>query len=269
MPSANQGSSARLEGDEQRILRNLSGRIADELDGPTIVPLDYPRAPLRLVVSSPREVELRTRSCAKEPHTIAWIERELRPGDVFYDIGANIGAYSLVAAARLQERGTVVAFEPSYSSFSRLCDNIVLNGLADVVVPIPLPLAAATGVGTFSYKRLFPGSESHAVESDLPQHVPTAREPAYRQRALTVRLDDLIATFGLPRPNHVKLDVDGAELVVLSGAEEMLDSPELKTLMIEIHEDLEKDVVVLLEQHGFVLAERHPASRCWYGLFHR
>jgi FkbM family methyltransferase len=269
MAKSKKASAPELEGDDQRILRRLSARLDDDLDGPQIISLDYPRVPLRLVISSPREVDLRSRSCAKEPHTIAWIERELSPGDVFYDIGANIGAYTLVAAVQMERRGTVVAFEPSYSSFSRLCDNIVLNDVEEAVMPIPLPLAERTGVGHFNYKRLFPGSNSNFVESDLPQHVPTACEPAYRQRALTVRLDDLVDTFGLPRPNHVKIDVDGAELIVLCGSEATLDSPELRTVMIEIHEQVAPEVVSLLEQHGFELEERYPASGCWYGLFRR
>jgi hypothetical protein len=49
----------------------------------------------------------------------------------------------------------------------------------------------------------------------------------------------------------------------------MLDSPELRTLMVEIHDDLAQEVGSLLARHGFALEERHPAAGCWYGLFRR
>lgn len=71
----------------------------------------------------------------KEPETLEWIERYVRSGDVFYDIGANIGLYSLFAAKRLGGKCKVYAFEPEALNYAQLSRNIFLNGLSGIVVP--------------------------------------------------------------------------------------------------------------------------------------
>src|SRR5579872_3231912 len=65
--------------------------------------LDYAASRIRLLVSS-SEIGVRLRSVEKEPFTVEWIEQSLRPGEVFYDIGANVGAYSLIAARATANR---------------------------------------------------------------------------------------------------------------------------------------------------------------------
>ena len=111
--------------------------------------IDYGGADIVIGVTSRTEILSRLRPCAKEPWTVAWLERTLRAGDVFYDVGANVGAYSLVAAA-LGRAERVVAVEPGYASYAALCDNIVLNGRQDVVVPLPAVLAGPCRARTTS-----------------------------------------------------------------------------------------------------------------------
>jgi hypothetical protein len=67
-----------------------------------------------------REYSRYVKMFIKEPGTCEWIDREVKPGDVFYDIGANIGVYSIMAARRVGETGRVFAFEPHSGNFSRL-----------------------------------------------------------------------------------------------------------------------------------------------------
>src|SRR5262245_25440744 len=74
--------------------------------------LDYPRSDIYLDVQSSDEYYLRLRSCYKEPETVEWIEKFVRENDVFYDIGANVGAYSLIASRFANGKATVYAFEP-------------------------------------------------------------------------------------------------------------------------------------------------------------
>src|SRR5690348_17425764 len=105
--------------------------------------LDYDPHPIRLLVSS-REIGLRLVSAEKEPFTVEWLERSLEPGQVFYDIGANVGAYSLIAAKTTANRARIFAFEPSPASFLDLCRNVSLNGCAESVVPLPLALWSRT-----------------------------------------------------------------------------------------------------------------------------
>jgi FkbM family methyltransferase len=234
--------------------------------------LDYPRAAIYLKVTSDAEV-LRLRACTKEPWTVEWIEGRVGPGEVLYDIGANVGAFSLVAAKRPRGPAHVVAFEPGYANFSALCDNIVLNDAADAITPMPIGLSAETKLATFNYRKVSPGTAVHAWGERKSR---LRFQPEYRQRVLTYRLDDLISQFDLPPPNHVKIDVDGSELSVLQGASHCLDQPNVRTLMIEVERHAADAIVHLLGERGFSLARKFEKYNpqgdlmsIWYGLFAR
>ena len=85
--------------------------------------MDY--TPKRILMTADTKSQFnRLRSNQKEPETAAWIETELRAGDVLYDIGANVGAYSLIAWAASGGQSKVYAFEASFSTFESLCRNI-------------------------------------------------------------------------------------------------------------------------------------------------
>ena len=103
------------------------------------VQLDYPSADIWLHVTTEVERKYRVHACRKEPWTVEWLDGCVQPGDVLYDIGANVGAFTLIAAVGRGARA--VAFEPSYANYGRLCENLHLNGCDGAVVPFPLPLA--------------------------------------------------------------------------------------------------------------------------------
>lgn len=255
----------------RRLLKQLSGASPDQLP-PAIIPLDYPSRSLHLYVSSKVERTSRAFSCRKEPATVAWIET-LAYGDVFYDVGANVGAYSLVAAGCVGPTGRVVSFEPSYASFAHLCDNIVLNGLAEVILPVPLPLGARTMLAALNYHKLVPGHARHAVGGDADAR---GTAPVYQQPVLLTRLDDLVDGYRLPLPSFIKIDVDGAEPDVLEGAARTLANPRVRELMIEVDEANTDTVLRALGQVGFLLTDRHDRTRddgtpvpLWYGRFTR
>ena len=108
----------------QRLPGDLVGHLKSRLR--PVGRLDY--APKRIDMHIDSAWQLfRLGSCAKEPETIRWLESELRPGDTFYDIGANVGAYSLVAFAITAGQAKIVAFEPGFATFTVLCQNIQLN----------------------------------------------------------------------------------------------------------------------------------------------
>jgi FkbM family methyltransferase len=213
--------------------------------------LDYAGGDIRLCVDSWIEHEVRLRSCAKEPETVAWIEQAFRPGDVFYDVGANVGAYSLVAWAHLSGRVRVYAFEPGFATFPQLCRNVALNRAQQAIVPLQVALSDVSGIVEFHYQNVLPGGALHslgeAVDQGGRQFAPSVSLPTP-----AFRLDDFVRQFGLPWPTHLKIDVDGTERRVLAGAGAALSSPSFRSLLIEAS-DLpgeESAVAGLLAAHG-------------------
>ena len=220
--------------------------------------MDYARVPIFIDVSSSMENNVRTRSCAKEPETISWIERDFRPGDVMWDIGANVGAYSLVAAKYFKGKVKVYAIEPSFLNFSQLCRNIALNVCGDVVTPLNIALSEKTCVGRFNYQNFMTGGALHSFGEavDFKNEV---FEPVFRQDILSFSIDDLIHIFGLPVPDHIKLDVDGLETAIMKGAEKTLSNKKVRSILVELG-DRDVPLVEQLKRHGFVVRERHPAG---------
>ncbi len=228
-------------------------RLALRQAAAVVAPLDYRGGGLRLHVESLLEYDKRARSCAKEPETVAWIERNVRPGDVVFDIGANVGAYALVAARFTAGRARVFAFEPGCANFAQLCRNIVLNDCGASVVPLALALSDHTGFDVFHYRSLDSGAALHTLGADAARAVFDQPLPCYR-------LDDLVERFGLPQPNHIKLDVDGIEHAVLQGAERTLKDPALRTVLVETDDGRSgsERITATLAAAGLRLASTHP-----------
>ncbi len=232
--------------------------------------LDYPDAEIHLRVSCNSE-RRRLRACAKEPWTVDWIDQMVCAGEVLYDIGANVGAYSLVAAKKPGGAARVFAFEPSYATLASLCANIVLNEAASHITPLPVAVSNRNALDIFKLLDVEPGAARHSLGPEPSDEGPTV----WAQPVLTYRLDDLIEHFGLPSPNHVKLDVDGGELDVLEGAAATLASPALRSMLIEVSTSLSEQITALLARHGLHLQSKVNVKNkageylVWYGLFAR
>ena len=191
------------------------------------------------------------------PETVAWIETFLKEDDIFYDVGANIGAYSLMAAKYHNSNIKVYAFEPGFSNFPQLVKNIVLNGCEESIIPLQVALSNKTIVGTFNYSNLVSGAALHALGEAIDE-LGRPFKPILRQPVLAYRVDDLVKQFRIPVPNHIKIDVDGAELAVLEGAAETLTDSSVKSIIVEVAEGTEKTahLVELLVGKGFQLLSR-------------
>lgn len=219
--------------------------------------MDYEPRSVLLNIDSRIEYETRLHSCKKEPDTVEWIETFLRGGDVLFDVGANVGAYSLVAAKFFDGGVKVYAFEPAFLNYTQLCKNVYLNGCQGSVVPLPVALSDKTALGVFNYHNLIPGGALHTLGAAV-DHKGEAFVPAFTQHMLSYRLDDLVGQFDIPVPNHIKIDVDGIEMEVLEGARQTLSNPSLRSVIVELEAgEGERQITELLTSKGFELHSKH------------
>ncbi|MBD2156181.1 FkbM family methyltransferase [Leptolyngbya sp. FACHB-16] len=159
-----------------------------------------------------------------EDVAIQAIQQYLHPGQVFVDVGANFGLHTLHAAKQVGEQGFVFAFEPVPSNLKLLRRNIALNGIEHQVLIVPSAVSNQTEA-TLSF---------HVPDEEIP--VTASLSTAEQSRSIqvaNVRLDDYWEMVN--RPIHlIKIDVEGAELEVLRGAENLLQRWR-PHLLIEVH----------------------------------
>jgi len=155
-----------------------------------------------------------------EPETVAWIAG-LPAETVLWDIGANIGLYSLFAAKRGLR---VLAFEPSASSFAALVRNVEINGFDDRISAYCLAFAEETGLVALNMASTAAGHSMHSIE---------AREGGFRQAVLGFAIDDFLRHMDAPAPSAIKLDVDGIEPAILRGAQATLRA-HVREVLVEI-----------------------------------
>lgn len=149
------------------------------------------------------------------------VAKRLRQGDVFYDIGANAGFFSLIASRIVGPFGKCVSFDPDPVNIESISQQIKLNGITNWIV---VQEAVSDGMGRVAFSRSGPGASTG--------HLGEARrgEESIEVRATT--LDEAARRFG--SPNFVKMDVEGEEGRVLKGAARLLreDRP---VFLIELH----------------------------------
>ena len=203
----------------------------------------------------------------KEPETLEWIDRHGGDG-AFYDIGANVGLYSIYYAKT--HGGTVYAFEPSVLNLGLLAKNISINDLAERVVIVPNPLTSENQVAQFHLSMLDEGGSmsTFGVQTGYDGMALDA-QLSYATTGMTL---DFIVGQGLVSqpPSMIKIDVDGIEHLILRGAEEVLMLPSLATVLVEVHDDfqaLAAEVSGLLGAAGFKLVERRHSDMFDGGAF--
>ncbi len=175
----------------------------------------------------------------------------LHPGDVVYDIGANIGWYSLLAARVVGPAGKIIAFEPRVLNAATVQENAAINRLANVTV-IPAAVTDQDGWATF----LDQGSLQGRLGKDDTEAQARRRASKRSKHSYSVvpvlTLDSWIAEADQKPPSVVKIDVEGAEVGVVRGMTETLRSAR-PTLIIELH-GTSTEVADVLDSVGYLHA---------------
>ena len=192
----------------------------------------------------------------KEPETLEWIDESESDG-VFFDIGANVGLYSLYYAAT--KKGKVYAFEPSVFNLSLLAKNIYKNRLHGQIKIITNPLTQQNQFADFTFTTIEEGGALSAFGVDHDHDgKPINKNLIYQTLGLS--LDFLIANNIITeRPSLIKVDVDGIEPVILAGAIETLKHPTCRSVLIETNDtflEQAKSISKILVECGFSLKEK-------------
>ena len=194
-----------------------------------------------------------TTFATKEPETLAWIDR-LPEDCVLWDIGANVGLYTVYAA--LRRKCHVVAFEPSVFNLELLTRNLHLNGLHQQVTLLPLALSDKMGSNLLRMTSTEWGGALSTFGKDVGWDGQSVREifsfPTY---GLT--MDQALGLLCLPAPDFIKMDVDGIEHFLIQGGSKVLK--EVQGILVEINDDFTEQAEVsskLLREAGLTLLEK-------------
>lgn len=175
----------------------------------------------------------------------------LNPEDLFIDVGANVGSYTVLACAVKGAKG--VCFEPVPATFERLLDNLRINGLEDRVTAMNLGLSDGEG------ELLFTTGEN------CTNHVIAKAEAS--SAAVQVKVRSLDAVLAGQMPSVMKIDVEGFETPVLSGALELLRRESLHSVIMELNGSGDRygydegKILKLMAELGFSTYAYEPFSR--------
>ncbi|MBD2345485.1 FkbM family methyltransferase [Anabaena subtropica] len=162
-------------------------------------------------------------------------EQTITEGSIVFDLGAHTGFYTLLASTLVGSQGKVFAFEPMPTNFKYLKQHLQLNRISNVTV-MESAVSDTTGIDYFELNSSsFQGQLSSKGTLEVK----------------TVSLDHLIAKGEIPKPNYIKIDVEGAEIKVLTGAKNMLMNAH-PTIFLATHSDeLHKQCLDFLTSLGY------------------
>ena len=202
---------------------------------------------MKMCLRPARLVDLTALFGRNEEEPVLKIISNLKKDQIYIDIGAHIGRYTLIAAEKVGPKGRVVAIEPATDNYRLLSKNIELNKLDNVHI-WNIAIAANDG------EALLSTGDDPATNSLYGDWLKMINSKSDNQQRVKIKkLDAIIENEGLTLVDLVKIDVEGAELEVLKGAERSLEKGIIKAVLCEVHEPIVKmsDVINSLKEKGF------------------
>jgi FkbM family methyltransferase len=189
----------------------------------------------------------------KEPDSLKWIDA-MRPGSVFWDIGANVGVLTLYAASRGDL--DVWAFEPAAVNYYNLVANCELNGLERHARCLQLGFSDTEGIADLHVSQ-FSSAHSFTFRRSTKPKVNDKSYPSIQAVQLCT-VDDFIARYRVACPNYIKIDVPGLTPEILIGAQHTLSQPALWQVQVEAREHRSggRRIAELLSPFGFKIVDR-------------
>jgi FkbM family methyltransferase len=203
----------------------------------------------------------------KEGYLLELLIRNLHSGDCFYDVGAEIGLYTLLLAKVVGEKGKIIAFEPEDSRYERVRENLKLNSLRNVRL-FHLALGSHSGEGKLYIGRV--GVAPGLIDT------PATRSRHQITQKVEVTVGDRFVEMGnLPQPRAVKIDVEGYEYSVIKGLQRTLSNRTCEIACCEIHpimlpkEITSNDVIDLFKSYGFNRIETYHRGETFHAFCYK
>ena len=168
----------------------------------------------------------------KEPETIEWINT-FDLSDTFWDIGSNVGIYSLYAGSKGIK---TIAFEPSSANYWVLNQNIFLNNYSSVIQAFPIAFSKSKQLGFFNMSGLDIGGALYkfGTKENLIHLSGVENTVNFHQGMLGFSIDEFVSEFKPDLPNHIKIDVDSIEVEIIMGAQNLLKNKIVKSVLVEL-----------------------------------
>ena len=196
---------------------------------------------------------------SKEPETLEWIDSfQEKENLIFWDIGANIGLYSIYNSLK-HPKSTTIAFEPSSSNLRVLTRNISINNLEKNIKVVSIPLTNKENI----FQEMNEGQfvEGGALNSFGEKFDFEGKEfkPTMKYNLLGTTINYFLENSILDIPDYIKIDVDGIEHLILEGGNKFLNDKKVKSLSIEINENFKEQydkVLNLMNKYEFKLLHK-------------
>jgi FkbM family methyltransferase len=183
----------------------------------------------------------------KEPETLKWIDKNFIKNDVFFDIGANIGIYSLYAASKNIPNSNIYSFEPEFSNLNELKFNVINNNFNKIINMFSFAFGDGNHISYLNINDVTPGAALHTLDNNK------SSESKIKEGVYVISIDNFCKDQSV-YPNLVKVDIDGNEDKFLSGAQDLLKNIKLRSVLIELDEmEIRDKCIKLFEVNGFKL----------------
>lgn len=197
----------------------------------------------------------------KEPDTLIWLD-SIPEEAVLWDVGANVGLYSIYAAKK--SRARVFAFEPSVFNLELLARNIFLNELQNHITIVPLALNDSIGPSLFKMSSMAWGGALSTFGQDFNQHGGKL-DSVFEYQTMGIGMSDAINMLRIPMPRFIKVDVDGIEHFILRGGADVLQ--QVESVLIEIDDgfvEQAEESACHLRNAGLTLLQKHGNTGSQY-----
>jgi len=242
-----------LKAVSEQFYLKVATSFVNEID--LVATIETKKGPLYIRCNS-ETVRIRAREMLRrEPDTLAWVET-FTPDDVLWDVGSNIGVFTLYAGIVASTK--VVALDPLPQNYATLTQNLALNGLTERVMPFCIAVSDETLVAPLHIPAQADTAGGAGCSFDSEYNNYGEILPSILTHpALGYSIDGFIETFELPFPTHIKVDIDGIQEKVILGAKKTLRDPRLKTIMIELQRN---DVAMTKKANDIILGELEAAD---------